>query len=114
MFLFQWKFLLTLLQRCVLHPFLQQIWLWACFNNGCRPGKLAASTKSLLINTQYSACVVAIAPLQKLWIKAGEHQLQHCFGVSQRVHELLALVTPETRLLSVFVDEIFHGHEKRV
>ena len=50
---------------------------------------------------QYSACVVAIAPLQKLWIKAGEHQLQHCFGVSHRVHELLALVTPETRLLSV-------------
>ena len=50
---------------------------------------------------QYSACVLAIAPLQKLWVKAGEHQLQHCFGVSHRVHELLALVTPESRLVSI-------------
>ena len=29
---------------------------------------------------QYKACVLAIAPLQKLWVKAGEHDLQHCFG----------------------------------
>ena len=43
---------------------------------------------------QYKACVLAIAPLQKLWVKAGEHDLQHCFGARGRLRELLALVTP--------------------
>ena len=43
---------------------------------------------------QYKACVLAIAPLQKLWVKAGEHDLQHCFGTRGRLRELLALVTP--------------------
>ena len=43
---------------------------------------------------QYKACVLAIAPLQKLWVKAGEHDLQHCFGTHGRLRELLALVTP--------------------
>ncbi|CAL1153389.1 unnamed protein product [Cladocopium goreaui] len=40
---------------------------------------------------QYKACVLAIAPLQKLWVKAGEHDLQHCFGARGRLRELLAL-----------------------
>ncbi|CAL1152198.1 unnamed protein product [Cladocopium goreaui] len=44
---------------------------------------------------QYKACVLAIAPLQKLWVKAGEHDLQHCFGARGRLRELLALVTPD-------------------
>ena len=45
---------------------------------------------------QYHACVLAMAPLQRLWIKAGEHNLQHCFGDRARIHDLLKLVTPET------------------
>lgn len=44
---------------------------------------------------QYNACVLAVAPLQRLWIKAGEHNLQHCFGDRARIHDLLQLVTPE-------------------
>ena len=44
---------------------------------------------------QYNACVLAVAPLQRLWIKAGERNLQHCFGDRARIHDLLELVTPE-------------------
>ncbi|CAK9066277.1 unnamed protein product [Durusdinium trenchii] len=47
---------------------------------------------------QYSACVLAVAPLQKLWVKAGEQNLQHCFGTPHRIHEVLSLVTPATWL----------------
>ena len=43
---------------------------------------------------QYNACVLAVAPLQRLWNKAGEQDLQSCFGVRGRLHEVLALVTP--------------------
>ena len=44
---------------------------------------------------QYHACVLAVAPLQRLWNKAGERDLQHCFGDRARIHDLLELVTPE-------------------
>ena len=55
---------------------------------------LRADGRYEISKDQYNACVLAVAPLQRLWNKAAEHDLQGCFGVRGRLHELLALVTP--------------------
>ena len=41
---------------------------------------------------QYNAVILAIAPLQRLWNKANEAGLAHCFGDRTRLDPLLALV----------------------
>ncbi len=46
---------------------------------------------------QYEAVMLAVAPLHKLWLKAGEVGLRAAFGKPDRLGELLALVTPVAR-----------------
>ena len=52
---------------------------------------------------QYNAVVLAVTPLQRLWMKANEHGLVGCFGDPLRVEQLLALVEKVSSCIQYYI-----------